>query len=150
MAPQLDGYFNKVDELAESFIERLRKAVAIPSVSAEPDRRDKVRAMATFLEQELTALGASVEKREPGEQSDIPGLQLPPILLARYGNNPDKKTILVYGHYDVQPAAKEDGWATEPFELTVDEKGRMFGRGSTDDKGPVSVVSSKKKIAQGF
>lgn len=41
-------------------------------------------------------------------------------------------------HYDVQPALKSDGWNTEPFELVVDEKsGRMYGRGSTDDKGPI-------------
>ena len=42
MAPQLDGYFKQVDSLAESFIERLRKAVAIPSVSADDERRADV------------------------------------------------------------------------------------------------------------
>jgi Cys-Gly metallodipeptidase DUG1 len=62
---------------------------------------------------------------------------LPPAILARYGNDKNKRTILVYGHYDVQPAEMSDGWSTEPFDLTVDDKGRMFGRGSTDDKGPV-------------
>ncbi len=50
--------------------------------------------------------------------------------------DPAKKTILIYGHLDVQPAAKEDGWNTEPFEM-VERDGKMFGRGSTDDKGPV-------------
>jgi len=93
--------------------------------------------MANFLETELKALGASVEKRLPGKQPGHPNLDLPPILLGRYGNDAKKRTILVYGHYDVQPALKEDGWATEPFDLTVDEQGRMYGRGSTDDKGPV-------------
>ncbi|KAL8809145.1 MAG: hypothetical protein Q9223_007956, partial [Gallowayella weberi] len=48
-----------------------------------------------------------------------------------------KRTILVYGHYDVQPALREDGWNTDPFTLSIDDKGRMYGRGSTDDKGPV-------------
>ena len=42
MAPQLDGYFKQVDSLAESFVERLRKAVAIPSVSADDERREDV------------------------------------------------------------------------------------------------------------
>ena len=60
-----------------------------------------------------------------------------PVVVARYGSSSSKRTILVYGHYDVQPALKEDGWATEPFNLTIDDEGRMFGRGSTDDKGPV-------------
>ena len=93
--------------------------------------------MADFLEKTLTSLGATVEKRYPGEDPGHPGLQLPPVVLSRYGNDPNKRTILVYGHYDVQPALKEDGWHTDPFNMTVDEKDRMFGRGTTDDKGPV-------------
>ncbi|CZR60449.1 probable cytosolic nonspecific dipeptidase [Phialocephala subalpina] len=124
MAPQLDGYFKQVDTLSDHFIERLRKAVAIPSISADEERRPDVVRMGQFLADELTALGAEVQQR-------------PLVVIARYGNDKKKRTILVYGHYDVQPAGKEDGWATEPFELTVDSKGRMYGRGSTDDKGPV-------------
>jgi Cys-Gly metallodipeptidase DUG1 len=137
MAPRLESFFAQVDTLAPHFIERLRKAVTIPSVSSDTARRPDVVRMAHFLETELTALGASVELRPLGEQPDQPGLDLPPVVLARYGNDKNKRTILVYGHYDVQPAEKSDGWATEPFELSIDESGRMFGRGSTDDKGPV-------------
>lgn len=93
--------------------------------------------MGDFLAKELEKLGAEVEKRPLGKQPGKEHLDLPPVVIARYGNDKNKRTVLVYGHYDVQPAGKEDGWATEPFELSVDEKGRMFGRGSTDDKGPV-------------
>ena len=93
--------------------------------------------MGHFLVAELQKLGAEVEARPLGPQPGKTNLDLPPVIVARYGNTPSKRTILVYGHYDVQPAAKEDGWATEPFTLSVDEKDRMFGRGSTDDKGPV-------------
>lgn len=123
--------------MTDSFIDRLRAAVAIPSVSADPEMRPRVVEMAEFLEKELKALGAHVEKRLPGIQPGTKDLQLPPIILSRYGNDPNKRTILVYGHYDVQPAALEDGWSNDPWTLTIDEKGRMFGRGSTDDKGPV-------------
>ena len=49
-----------------------------------------------------------------------------------YPKNPTK----VYGHMDVQPALLEDGWATDPFKL-VEKDGKLWGRGSTDDKGPV-------------
>jgi len=154
MAPQLDKYFQQVDQMADSFISRLRAAVAIPSVSADPLLRPKVVEMGEFLAKELTALGASVEKRELGKQPDHPELDLPPVILARYGEDPKKRTILVYGHYDVQPAGMEDGWATEPFELTVDDKGRMFGRGSTDDKGPVlgwiNAIEAHKKAGIDF
>ncbi|KAI5308093.1 Cys-Gly metallodipeptidase, partial [Ascosphaera atra] len=110
--------------------------------------------MGKFLASELEALGAQVELRELGKEIGREHLDLPPIVLARYGNDPSKKTILVYGHYDVQPALPEDGWATEPFTLTVDEKGRMFGRGSTDDKGPVlgwlNVIEAHKKAGVDF
>ncbi|KAH8699845.1 hypothetical protein BGZ61DRAFT_351652 [Ilyonectria robusta] len=137
MAPQLDGFFKQVDSSADDFIERLRKAVAIPSISAEDARRPDVVRMGEFLADELKSLGASVELRPLGKQPGKEHLDLPPVVLARYGSDKSKRTILVYGHYDVQPAEKSDGWATDPFDLTVDEKGRMFGRGSTDDKGPV-------------
>lgn len=93
--------------------------------------------MGHFLEAELKALGAHVEARPLGPQPHKEHLDLPPVIVGRYGEDPKKRTILVYGHYDVQPALKEDGWATEPFKLTVDDKDRMYGRGSTDDKGPV-------------
>lgn len=137
MAPQLDSFFSQVDSLSEAFIQRLRAAVAIPSVSSDAARRPDVVRMAHFLESELKTLGAHVELRPLGKQPDNPALDLPPVVLARYGSDPAKRTILVYGHYDVQPAEKSDGWATEPFDLTVGSDGRMFGRGSTDDKGPV-------------
>jgi len=58
-------------------------------------------------------------------------------VLGTYGSDAAKKTVLVYGHYDVQPALLEDGWRTDPWTLTEDANGRMYGRGSTDDKGPV-------------
>ena len=54
-----------------------------------------------------------------------------------------KKTLLVYGHLDVQPAAKEDGWDTDPWVLT-EKDGKLYGRGSTDDK--VETSASKSSI----
>ena len=93
--------------------------------------------MGQFLASELEDLGAEVQQRPLGKQPGKENLELPPVVIARYGSDKNKRTILVYGHYDVQPAGMEDGWATDPFKLTVDEKGRMYGRGSTDDKGPV-------------
>lgn len=63
-----------------------------------------------------------------------------------------QKTLLIYGHYDVQPALMEDGWTHPPFKLTPDPKGtgRLYGRGSTDDKGPIlgwlNVMEAHKKM----
>ena len=105
--------------------------------------------MGGWLASELEKLGGEVQQRPLGKQVGKEHLDLPPVVIARFGNDSSKRTILVYGHYDVQPAGKEDGWATEPFELTVDEKDRMYGRGSTDDKGPVlgwlNVIEAHQK-----
>ena len=76
-------------------------------MSSDPSRRQDVFRMSEFLIDELKALGAiNVETRDPGQQ-DFHGtpLPLPPIVLATVGNDPAKKTILVYGHYDVQPVS---------------------------------------------
>lgn len=61
---------------------------------------------------------------------------LPPVLLGQLGNDPKKKMLCIYGHLDVQPANKSDGWDTEPFVLT-EKDGKLYGRGATDDKAPV-------------
>jgi Cys-Gly metallodipeptidase DUG1 len=110
--------------------------------------------MGEFLAAELESLGATVEKRPLGKQPHKEHLELPPVVIARYGTDKTKKTILVYGHYDVQPALKEDGWATEPFKLTIDSKDRMYGRGSTDDKGPVlgwlNAIDAHRKAGLDF
>ena len=77
-----------------------------------------------------------------------------PSFVCEYGVliTPPQKTLLVYGHYDVQPALLEDGWKYPPFELTRDPEGsgKLYGRGSTDDKGPVlgwlNVLEAHQKL----
>ncbi|QPG74085.1 hypothetical protein FOA43_001406 [Brettanomyces nanus] len=135
----LKPLFSQIDSLKPNFIERLRHAVSIPSVSGDEDLRPSVIKMGEFLKSELEKLGADeVQLKHLGTQSDAikKGLALPPVVVSRFGRDPTKKTVLVYGHYDVQPAFKEDGWNTEPFEM-VEKDGKLLGRGSTDDKGPV-------------
>ena len=114
-----DSLFKKIDELKPRFIERLAKGIEIPAVSGDESLRPQVVKKAHYLADELKKLGFSdIELRELGTQPPPvadPNLQLPPVILARYGNDPTKKTVLVYGHYDVQPANLEDGWNTDPF-----------------------------------
>lgn len=135
-----------IDQNTDSYIERLAEAVAIPSVSGDADYRPKVFEMGQWIMKQMDALNIKYETRHPGTQV-LKGkeLQLPPIILARYGTDPAKKTVLVYGHYDVQPALKEDGisllntgWNTNPWTLT-EKDGKLYGRGSTDDKAPILV-----------
>lgn len=147
--PNFEALFKKIDELKPAFIKRLADAVAIPSVSADEAHRPQVVKMGEWLAEELKQLGATdVELKELGPQPHT-GWPLPPIVVGRWGTDPAKKTVLLYGHYDVQPALKEDGWSTEPFELT--QKGEiLYGRGATDDKGPVmgwlNVLQAHKEL----
>jgi len=130
--------FKKIDENKAKYIERLGKAVAIKSVSAWADTRDEIGVMMKWMGEELKALGAAIEYVDIGFQTlpDGSTLKLPPVVMGELGTDPAKKTLLVYGHLDVQPAAIEDGWDTDPFVLT-EKDGKLYGRGSTDDKGPV-------------
>lgn len=142
LKPTFDKVFGKVDELKPQFIETLGKAVAIPAVSGDESLRPMVVKKAHFLVEQLQRLGFSdVQLKHLGTQPppvEDSTLQLPPVVLSRYGNDASKKTLLVYGHYDVQPAQLSDGWETEPFKLHVDEeKQLMRARGSTDDTGPL-------------
>ncbi|CAG2211020.1 CNDP2 [Mytilus edulis] len=130
--------FEQIDAKQEKYIKRLADTVAIKSVSAWPETRPEIVKMVKWTQKELETLGATTQLEELGDQvmPDGSKLPLPPVLLATLGTDPKKKTLLVYGHLDVQPAHKDDGWDTEPFVLT-EVDGKLYGRGSTDDKGPV-------------
>jgi len=138
MAQGLQDIFQYIDDHQEEYVKHLADAVAIKSVSAWEETRDDIFKMVQHVAGEIERLGGEVELADVGmqaidEDKEIP---LPPVLLGTLGSDPQKKTVLIYGHLDVQPAFKEDGWDTEPFVLT-EVDGKLFGRGSTDDKGPV-------------
>jgi len=130
--------FAAIDRNKAKYIDNLAKAVGIKSVSAAPEHRPEITKMMHWIGDELKALGAAIEYVDIGSQTLPDGtvLPLPPVLMGELGTDATKKTLLVYGHLDVQPAAKEDGWDTDPWVLT-EVDGKLYGRGSTDDKGPV-------------
>jgi acetylornithine deacetylase/succinyl-diaminopimelate desuccinylase-like protein len=130
----VETFFAHVDANTKRYIAQLGEAVAIPSISAELDEHlpDIVK-MLEWTKAHIERLGGNVTLApNPVATDERP---LPPILLGDFLVDPKKKTVCVYGHLDVQPAAKEDGWATDPFVLT-EKDGKLYGRGSTDDKGP--------------
>lgn len=134
----LQAIFKTIDDNVAEYIKRLSEAVAVKSVSCEFERRNDTIQMVKWFEQLLKKEGATTELVEIGPQTFPDGrvAPYPPVLLAQLGDDPKKKTVCIYGHLDVQPAAREDGWDTEPFVLT-EKDGKLYGRGSTDDKGPV-------------
>lgn len=137
VSSNLQAVFSYIDKHQDVFVERLSEAVAIKSVSAwrEQKYRDEIVKMVKKVKDEIVQLGGEVELVDLGLQKDT-DLQLPPVLLGILGKDPAKKTLCIYGHLDVQPANLDDGWNTEPFELKEID-GKLYGRGSTDDKGPV-------------
>lgn len=127
-----------IDDHKKEYIDNLRLAVAIKSVSSWPDARPEVVKMMKWMDEKMKKLGATTELADNGIETLLDGkkIPLPPILFGQLGNDPAKKTVLIYGHLDVQPALIEDGWDTPPFEL-IEKDNKLYGRGSTDDKGPV-------------
>lgn len=123
-----------VDARQRLYIERLAEAVAIPSVSsALPDSLPDINKMINWTKAHAERLGAKTTLIDnPVSTAEK---SLPPILCGHWHVNDKYKTLCVYGHLDVQPANKDDGWHTDPFTLT-EKDGKLFGRGSTDDKGP--------------
>lgn len=135
----MESVYKYMDGQKSEYIKRLSDFVAIPSVSAEAGRRAETIKSVEYMKARLDDLGVKTRLVDLGTQQhpDVADpIPLPPALLGELGSDPKKKTLCVYGHLDVQPAHKDDGWNTEPFVLT-EVDGQLFGRGSTDDKGPV-------------
>ncbi len=112
---------NGKQEAIDELIEFLR----FPSVSADPAHKDDIRAAAGWLQKKMTAAGVKMELHETEGH---------PILYGERLDNPGGPTILIYGHYDVQPPDPLDEWDNPPFEPVIKD-GRVVARGATDDKG---------------
>jgi len=117
---------------ADDVIAALAEYVSIPSVSAVSDPTT-MRAAADWLAGHLGWANGRVDDTTAGN----------PIVRGEWHQAPGAPTVLVYGHYDVQPPGSLDEWATPPYELTRgthDGEDVVRGRGSTDDKGPVLIA----------
>ncbi|MDH6135115.1 acetylornithine deacetylase/succinyl-diaminopimelate desuccinylase-like protein [Kitasatospora sp. MAA4] len=118
-----------IDQHQADFLRDLADWLSIPSVSADPGRSGDVRRSAEWLAAKLGETGFPV-----AEVWESDGL---PAVFAEWpSGDAGAPTVLVYGHHDVQPAAKEDGWDTEPF-TPVTIGNRLYARGAADDKGQV-------------
>jgi acetylornithine deacetylase/succinyl-diaminopimelate desuccinylase-like protein len=107
------------------FEEQLKALIRIPSISAQPDHDPDTRRAAAFVRDDLAAMGLAAELIETKRH---------PLVYAEWLGAPDQPTILIYGHYDVQPAEPLEPWLSPPFEPTI-RNGNLYARGATDDKG---------------
>jgi len=108
-----------------SQLEDLFAFLRFPSISTDSQHAGDVQACANWLVEKLTSMGLTPELHPTDGH---------PIVLAKNTHKPNKKTVLIYGHYDVQPVDPIELWDTEPFEPVIKD-GRIWGRGSTDNKG---------------
>ena len=116
---------------AERFRQELHEMLRIPSLSGDPAHAGDIRRMAEWLAAHMQGLG--LDKVAVMETAGHP------VVYGEWtGAGADKPTVLVYGHYDVVPAALEDGWHTDPFE-PVEKDGKIYARGATDDKGQLFI-----------
>ncbi|MBU7456236.1 M20/M25/M40 family metallo-hydrolase [Leuconostoc fallax] len=105
------------------YLQVLKDLIAIPSVSAKHENLDEA---ANFITHIFESLGAEVIHDNSFYA---------PFIIAKFkASVPDAKTVIIYNHYDVQPAEPLDQWRTQPWELT-EADGHLWGRGVNDDKG---------------
>ncbi len=111
----------------DEFLEELKELLRIPSVSTLSEHRDDIRRAAEWLKAHFEHIGMT--------RAEIFETAGHPIVYAEWLGAGDAPTVLVYGHYDVQPADDPQGqWQSDPFEPVVRD-GKLYARGATDDKG---------------
>ena len=115
-----------IDKNRERWFEELFSLLRIPSVSAKPEHKDDMYRCAGRLTELLIEAGA--------DRADIYETTGHPVVFGEKMVDPSSRTVLVYGHYDVQPPEPLDKWLTDPFEPVIHDDA-IWCRGANDDKG---------------
>lgn len=116
-----------LEQHQEKFKKELFDFLRIPSISADPGHKKDVVRAARYIADQLRDIGIQKVTIEETEGN--------PVVLAEHLEaGEDKPTILIYGHYDVQPPDPLDEWESEPFEPVIRD-GKIYARGASDDKG---------------
>ncbi len=128
----LDLALEYVQEHHEQFIEDVKSFVSIPSISTDASAKPEMERAAAWLAERLQKLGFSNVEIYPTDGSPV-------VFAERLNASPDRPTVLVYGHYDVQPVEPLELWESMPFEPEV-RGDNLFGRGASDMKGQIVAV----------
>ena len=115
-----------IAENRERFLDELFELIRIPSVSAKEENKADMMRAANYLKESLMKVGA--------DRAEVYITDGHPVLYGEKIISHELPTILVYGHYDVQPAEPFELWRTDPFEPVIKD-GKIWGRGADDDKG---------------
>jgi acetylornithine deacetylase/succinyl-diaminopimelate desuccinylase-like protein len=119
-----------IESRREQHLQELCEFLRIPSISAKSEHKPDIERAAKWVAGNLRGAGF--------KNVEIVPTHLHPLVYAESLDAPGKPTILFYGHYDVQPAEPLELWTTPAFEPTVRD-GKLFGRGTADDKGQVHI-----------
>lgn len=114
----------------QHYINELKEFLRIPSISTLQENTDAMKQCATFVADKLSAAGMNRVEIFPTEGH--------PIVYGEWLGAPGKPTVLIYGHYDVQPIDPIELWESPPFEPVIKDD-KIFARGATDDKGQLFV-----------
>lgn len=106
-------------------LEDLFSFLRFPSISTDSQHKDDVRSCADWLVAKLGAMGLNAELHDTAKH---------PIIVARNAHVPGRRTVLIYGHYDVQPIDPLELWTSHPFQPEIRD-GKIWARGATDNKG---------------
>lgn len=121
-----------IERHRDRFLAELFSLLRIPSISAKPERRPDMERCAGRLKELLLEAGAANAGLYPSTRPD--GTPGNPVVFAEKITDPAWKTVLVYGHYDVQPPEPLEKWLSDPFEPEIRD-GAIYCRGANDDKG---------------
>ena len=134
----LDAVLSHLTAHQERSLAQLVAFASIPSVSTDPAHAADILTASKWVVDALAAAGPIAVRVMPTPRN--------PIIYGEWLGAPGKPTVLVYGHYDVQPPDPLDKWTTPPFTPT-ERDGKLFARGVSDDKGPVLIPI---KVAEAF
>ena len=124
----MDALTQYLDQHQDAFLDHLKAVLRIPSVSTDPAHAADCARCAEHIRQDLQRAGMT--------RTEVIKTSGHPVVYAEWLGAPGRPTVLVYGHYDVQPPDPLDLWKTPPFEPQLRD-GKLFARGSVDDKGQV-------------
>ncbi len=126
----MEKVLSYVEANKDRYLAELKEFLAIPSISTNKDNAPDIRRCSEWVSTHMRSVGLENVQVMP-----TPGH---PVVYGEWLHAPGKPTVLLYGHYDVQPPEPLELWTSPPFEASVRE-GRLYARGAADDKGQVFI-----------
>lgn len=122
----MENVLSYIEQNRDRYLEELKQLIAIPSISTIKEDNKDIRRCADWVADHMKSIGLQNVQVFPTAGH--------PVVYSEWLNAPGKPTVLIYGHYDVQPPEPLELWTSPPFEATVRGE-NLYGRGTSDDKG---------------